>query len=423
MVNANFRALQVAVLLFLTSFVAVAQALQEIAPPYNIKTVSFRKNGENVFPYFRLGESFQLTFDDLYGNEANYYYSITHCNYNWTPSSQLTVNDYLQGFDSQRIQVYQNSFNTLQIYSHYTLSLPNKFTRILLSGNYMLTILNEDREPVFSRKFILYEDLVSVPLQVKRARGMDVIKEKHNMDFSIRTDAFLFQNPLQNVKVALFQNGRFDNAIYNIKPQYTIGNELIYRYDKETQFWAGNEYLYFDNKDIRNAVNNVLRITGGEIYNNILYTNEARANEPYTYFPDINGNFVVNNINLNVSDVFLESDYAWVFFGLSAPAYFGKEDIYIGGMFNNYAKTPEYKMEYNKETGLYEKAVMIKQGFTNYMYILADNRGVVNSKDAIDGNFYQTENNYTVLVYYRENNERYDRVIGMGSANSENIIN
>ncbi|WP_417368253.1 DUF5103 domain-containing protein [Flavobacterium beibuense] len=401
---------------------ANAQVLEEMAPPYNIKTASFMQNGENVYPFFRLGENFTFAFDDLFGNEANYYYTLTHCNYDWT-KSQLTVNEYISGFDNQRIQNYQNSFNTLQIYSHYVLSFPNRFTRIQLTGNYILNILNEDREIVMSRRFVVYEEKVSVPLQVKRARGMNEIQEKHNMDFAIKTNAFIFQMPQQNVKVALFQNGRFDNAIYNVKPQYTIGNDLIYKYDKETQFWAGNEYLYFDNKDIRNAVNNVLRVTGGEIYNNILYANEARGSKPYTYYPDINGNFVTNNSNLNVTDVTLEADYAWVFFKLSAPAYFEKDDIYIGGMFNNYTKTDEYKMEYNEKTGMYEKAVMIKQGFNNYMYIPANSKGKVNGGASPDGNFFQTENDYNVIVYYRENNERYDRVIGFGQANSEDIIN
>jgi hypothetical protein len=409
--------------LLLITAAASAQVQQEVAPPYNIKTASFMRGSENAYPLFRLGEGFEFVFDDLFGNEANYYYSLTHCNYDWTPSTMLTVNDYVEGFDNQRIQNYANSFNTLQIYSRYSLTFPNKFTRIILSGNYILKILNNDREVVFTRRFVVYEEHVSVPLQVRRARDMDVIQEKHNLDFAIRSKNIIFQSPLQNVKVVLMQNGRFDNAIYNIKPQYTIGNELIYKYDRETQFWAGNEYAYFDNKDIRNAVNNVLRITGGEIYNTILYTNEARGSVPYTFFPDINGNFVVRNINLSVTNPFLESDYSWVFFSLSAPAFFEKKDIYIGGMFNNYAKTGEYKLDFNESTGLYEKAVMIKQGFTNFQYIVADKNGKVDGQNAIDGNFYQTENDYNVLVYYRENNERYDRVIGMGAANSENIIN
>lgn len=410
-------------LFFISSVPLSAQVQQEIAPPYNIKTAAFIKDGQNVYPFFKLGDNFSFVFDDLFGNEANYYYSISHCNYDWTPSSQLTVNDYVKGFDNQRIQNYQNSFNTLQIYSRYTLTFPNKFTTLLLSGNYILKILNDDREVVFTRRFVLYQELVGVPVQVKRARDMEVIYEKQNLDFSIKSASINFQSPLQNVKVALLQNGRFDTAIYNIKPQYTIGNDLIYKYNKETQFWGGNEYMYFENKDIRNAVNNVLRITAGEIYNTILYPNEARRGKPYTFYPDVNGNFQTRNINLSVTDPGLESDYTWVFFSLSAPAYYENKDIYIGGMFNNYAKTPEYKMDYNEKTAMYEKAVMIKQGFTNYQYIVADKNGNVDGEHAIDGNFYQTENDYTILVYYRENGERYDRVIGIGTANSQNIIN
>jgi len=413
----------IALILLTLPQLSTAQVQQEIAPPYNIKTVSFTQGGENVFPYFKLGDAFTLNFDDLYGNEANYYYQIQHCNYDWTPSTQITVNDYLQGFDTQRIQVYNNSFNTLQIYSRYTLTFPNNFTKILLSGNYILSILNEEREVVFSRRLIIYQEQVSVPAQVKRARDMDNIQEKHNLDFAVKSESILFQSPLQNVKIAIFQNGRFDNAIYNVKPQYTIGNDLIYKYNKETQFWAGNEYWYFENKDIRNAVNNVARVTAGEIYNSILYTNEARGSKPYTFYPDVNGNFKVNNINQSVSDQNLESDYSWVFFKLSAPALFDKKPIYVGGMFNNYAKTDEYKLEYNEKTNTYEKAVMIKQGFTNYMYITANKDGSVDGRNAVDGNFYQTEDQYDIFVYYRQNNERYDRVIGRGNANSQNIIN
>jgi len=413
----------VAILLLFLSFSLTAQPLQEITPPYNIKTVSFIQNAENLYPYFRLGETFTLQFDDLFGNEANYYYTLQHCNYDWTPSSQLSQNDYLDGFDNQRIQTYNNSFNTLQIFSHYLLTFPNKFTSIRLSGNYMVNILNEDREVVFSRRFIIYEDRVSVPVQVKRSRDMETIQQKHNLDFAIKSESILFQSPLANVKVALFQNGRFDNAIYNVKPQYTIANDLIYKYNKETQFWAGNEYLYYENKLIRNAVANVLSVTAGEIYNTVLYTNEARGNKPYTNWPDVNGNFVIKNASPAVENVAVESDYSWIFFKLSAPAFFDKKSIYVGGMFNNYAKTDEYKLEYNEKLNTYEKAVMIKQGFTNYMYIVTNKDGSVDGEDAPDGNFYQTENQYDILVYYRMNNERYDRVIGRGTANSLNIIN
>ena len=403
-------------LFLLSSIISLAQAEKEIAPPYNIKTITFVQNGQNTIPIFRLGDSFELQFDDLYSTEANYFYTITHCDYDWKPS-QLVKNEYLIGFDDQRIIDYSNSLTTLQLYSHYKLAFPNQLTQFRVSGNYIIKILNDDKEVVFARKFILYEELVSVPMQVKRPRNLSVIDQKHNLEFSIKSATINFQSPLQNVKVMLLQNGRFDTAITNIKPQYTIGNDLIYRYDSETQFWAGNEFLFFENKDIRAANNNIARIdTNGGIYNSHLYTNQARANVPYTYFPDINGNFVVKNINAQRDEI--EADYAWVFFTLSAPNYFGKKSIYINGMFNNFAIGDENKMDYNAEKGIYEKAIMIKQGFTNFQYVISDSKRNIDEENAIDGNFQQTENNYIGLVYYKENNQRYYRIIGRGIASS-----
>lgn len=414
-------------LLFLAPFLLVclssfSQAEKEIVPPYNIKTITFVQNGQNAIPIFRLGDSFQFQFDDLYGNEANYYYTITHCDYDWKPS-QLVKSEYINGFDDQRIQDYTNSFNTLQIYSHYRLSFPNKFTQqFRVSGNYMIKILNDDKEVVFTRKFILYEELVSVPMQVKRARNLNVIEQKQNLDFAIRSATITFQSPLSNIKVMLMQNGKFDNAITNIRPQYTIGNDLIYKYDSETQFWGGNEFLFFENKDIRAANNNIAGVDSKNgIYGAHLYTSTARGNKPYTYYPDINGNFIIKNIGAENNEI--EADYSWVYFTLSAPAYYGKKPIYVNGMFNNYAISDENKMDYNAEKGVYEKAIMIKQGFTNFQYVIADSPGRVDEQNAIDGNFWQTENNYFALIYYRENNQRYDRVIGRGIASSVDITN
>nr|WP_317163798.1 DUF5103 domain-containing protein [Flavobacterium ichthyis] len=348
---------------FLSLFSGKAQVQKEVYPPFNIKTVTFWQNGQNVIPIFRLNENFQFQFDDIYGNESNYYYEIVHCNYDWTPSA-LVKAEYINGFDNQRIIDYENSFNTLQLYSHYRLSFPNQFTQFRVTGNYLIKILNEDREVLFSRKFILYEDLVSVPLQVKRAREVSDINYKHNLDFAVRSQIITFVNPLQNVKVMLLQNGQFNNAIYNIKPQYTLGNDLIYKYDKETQFWAGNEFLNFDNKEIRAVANNIHYVEAKELYHTHLYPNVARASQIYTFAPDINGNFVVRNLYVENNQI--EADYAWVFFLLDAQMVPKNRNVYINGMFNNYAFSPENKMDYNAKTGMYEKALVIKQGFTNY---------------------------------------------------------
>jgi hypothetical protein len=397
------------------------QTALEQDPPFNIKTISFVQNGRNVIPFFKLGDSFEIQFDDLYSDEADYYYTLTHYNADWNLPSNLSKAEYLTGLDNQRIITYQNSFNTLQLYSHYKQVFPNKFNQITKSGNYLLTVLNDENEIIFSRKFVLYEEDIQVGLLVRRSRDFETIDAKHNIELTLNYGDKILQNPIQNVKVTLLQNGNWSTSITGIKPQYTLGSELIYRYNKETQFWGGNECYTIDNKIIRSTNNTVAKVTSGDqIYNTYLYTNTPRKRSVYTYFPDINGNFFIQNANSNYPET--EADYTWVYFSLAMPQEPEKE-VFISGMFTNYALSEEAKMEYNNATKCYEKAILIKQGFTNFFYLLTDKLGNIDHKNAIDGNFFQTENNYTALIYYRGNNDRYDRVIGIGMTNSEEIKN
>lgn len=391
--------------------------IQEKTSNY-IKSAAFMKNNQAVVPFFRLGTSINFEFDDLLAGESDYYYNITQYNYDWSPS-QLSKIDYLDGMDDQRIASYANSFNTLQLYSHYNLTIPNSKYNILKSGNYVLEITNRSEEVMIRRKFIVYEELVNVPVVIKRSRDLGTFTTKQNVDFTIKLGEQTYQNPVQNIKVYIFQNGQWATSISRIKPQYTIGTDLIYKYNKETQFWGGNEFLNFDNKDIRGNNNMIGQVTADEIYNTHLYPNLPRANKPYTFFPDINGSFYPRNINRDNASI--EADYTWVYFTLVSPEAFGKKQIYITGMFNNYEFTSDNLMSYNAETQAYEKALLIKQGFTNFQYTTVNNQRI-DLEDPVDGNFAETENQYQVLVYYRGNNDLYDRVIGIGEGNSENII-
>ena len=66
------------VLPFLFFTCLYGQTAVEQDPPFNIKTLSFVQNGRNVIPFFKLGDLFEFQFDDLYSDEADYYYTITH---------------------------------------------------------------------------------------------------------------------------------------------------------------------------------------------------------------------------------------------------------------------------------------------------------------------------------------------------------
>ncbi|WP_417290292.1 type IX secretion system plug protein domain-containing protein [Corallibacter sp.] len=394
----------------------------EVNPPDYIKTIIFKGSNtqESQLPVLRLGEYISLEFDALNGEEDNYYYKIEHYNFDWTPSP-LARAEFMVGFDNQRIRNYENSFNTFQIYSHYKLTIPNDRTRSLkVSGNYMLKVFNDYDELVFSRKFMVYENGASVGVNIKRFRNVKFIEGKQSVDIVVNATGIRFNNPLQNVKTVIIQNNNLNTAITDLKPQYTIGNELIYKYTNESSFWAGNEYLFFENKDIRAANTGIQSIELKDLYHNYLFTNTVRANKPYTYNPDINGNFLITAIDADNPDI--EADYAWIHFSLLAPKMTDGKSIYVYGNFNNYALEDSNKMTYDDASGAYFTELLLKQGFYSYKYVVVDKNNNID-EGAIGGNFYQTENNYKVLVYYRELGARYDKLIGIGEASSVDISN
>jgi hypothetical protein len=395
--------------------------IQETNPPNYIKTITFKgSQQESQLPILRLGEPIRLEFDALNGKEEDFYYVIEHFNYDWTPSP-LVKSEYLSGFDNQRIFNYQNSFNTYQIYSHYTLQIPNQQTKgILKTGNYIISIWNDTDEMVFSRKFMVYEEAVTVGVSIKRSRDVALIEEKQSVDIVVANNSFNFNNPMETVKTMIIQNNNLNTAIRNVKPQYILGNELTYKYVSETAFWAGNEYRYFETKDVRAASIGIQFIDLQDIYNQYLFVDNSRANQIYTYFPDINGNFVITAIDTD--NVAIEADYTMNHFKLYYPFLKEGQRLYVYGNFNNYALEPENKMTYNPENNIYESVIRMKQGFYNYKYVVVEKNGMLN-EGVISGNYWQTENNYKVLVYYKDLGARYDRLIGVGEGSSVNISN
>ena len=399
-------------------FKGVSQ-VHELDPPEEIKTITFKSNtNQSELPILELNERLYLEFDALNANEDDFYYVIEHFNYDWT-KSRLMKSEYLQGLDNLRIVNYENSFNTYQIYSNYRLQIPNKQTRLKVSGNYLIKIFDQDDELVFSRKFMVYENLANVGLQIKRSRNVAYISSKQSVDFVISASNFRFKNPKETVNTVILQNNNLKTAISGLKPQYTIGNELIYKYNTQTTFWGGNEYLYFENKDVRGTNLGVQFTDLKDIYHSYLYLDIDRSNSSYNYNPDINGGFQITVLDRQNPSI--EADYTVVHFSLRKPELFNKT-VYVYGSYNNYALNELNQMRYNSVSGTYEIAIKLKQGFYNYKYVTVNDKNEL-EEGAICGNFYETENNFKVIVYYRDLGARYDRIVGMGEGTSTQISN
>ncbi len=397
----------------------MAQVQEEISPPPNIRTVIFKGPTEDQFPIVQLGEPIYLEFDDLLASEQDYYYKVVHCDYDWTPST-LLKSQYLSGVDNQRIIDYENSYNTLQPYSNYRLTIPNDNLRLRVSGNYLLEVYNAYNELQFSRRFVVYQNQVQVGATVKRSRDFAFLNERQVVQFTINTSDVQLVNPKQEVKVAILQNYYWPTAIYDIAPQFTLGSELVYKYDQETSFPGGNEYLNFDTKDLRAPSAAISSIEFREVYHHYLFTDRYRYDLPYTYFPDINGDFVIRTLQGDNDS--REAEYSDVHFSLPYTPRLDTDDVYVFGKFNNYTLEASNRMSYNAENGNMELVLRLKQGFYNYKYVQRKSNG---SEDlnSVSGNFHFTENNYLILVYYRNFGDLYDSIIGIGNANSRNISN
>ena len=386
---------------------------------FHIKSFQFLGNKEAIVPIYNLGENVSFSFDDLIGDEANYDYKVIHCNRNWEPSS-LTITEFMEGMELNRIRTLRNSYNSLQSYTNYRSSFSESRLRLLKSGNYILEILNENGEVVLKRKFIMSENSVTVALEPRRLRDLSKAVSKQNIYAIIDSGSMLLHNPTETVKLHLMQNGQFFNVIKDIKPQYILGNQLRFQYDDETSFWGGNEFLFFENNDLRMVTSTVAKVEMNDLYESFLYPDYPKYDKKYSFFPDVNGSFYPNIRNKPATTFPHEADYAWVHFSLNSSKL--ESDVFVGGMFNDYQFTPENKMTYNEENGRYELSLLLKQGYYNYQYYIVNN-GRTDLENSINGNYLETENMYYGIVYYKGQLDRYDRVLGVGKIQAINITN
>ena len=408
-------------LILLISFLSSAQEQKEYTPPENIKSVQFKGgNKRGVFPIVTLGEQISLLFDDINADEADYYYRIKHFNHDWTPS-QLFQNEFLEGYDNLRIENYRTSFNTLQHYTHYRLNIPNNNLQLKVSGNYMIEIYSAYDELIFSRRFCIYENSATVQAAVYRPQNMDRFNTHQSIHFSVTSKGDFFINPEENIKITILQNQQWNDPIKAIKPQYFYGNTLDYRYEAPTQFEGGNEYYFFDTKDLRITTPNIQYANRAKLYETYLKTDIIRNLLDYTYAPDINGEFEIRNI-MQPGDSNIDADYSLVYFSLAYPYKLMKnEELYIYGAFNNFELSNLNKLYFNPALEIYEGVLCLKQGFYNYKYVLNQNGSLI--KNALSGSHTLTENDYLILVYYRNIGSQFDALVGIGKANSFELQN
>ncbi len=349
-----------------------------------------------------------LLFDDIAYDPEQYSVKLIHCDATWQKSA-LRDNDFSVSFNEYNIQEYSYSINTRIPYIHYVFTVP----RVTKSGNYVLKVYRNrnENEVVLTRRFMVYEELFTVgasvvpPTQTEDRRALQQINVAVNYSRVDMTD------PTTQVKVLIRQNQRWDNAKFLAKPTFLNQNAKSIRYepfDGSSTFRAGNEFRFVDLRFIRATGVNIAEV---KVEETVIFAN-ALADKPrpggvYSQYLDLNGQYMVYTNDRPGGNPEVESEYMYTTFYLGADP---GRDIRMLGALTAWGNSPESKMTYDPRTGHYSTSLLLKQGWYDYQYGFVTQDGY--DSDPIEGSFFETENEYEVLVYYRALGSRYDQLAG-----------
>lgn len=368
------------------------------------------------------GDSLILSFDELDEAPENYYYTLIHCNADWTPSD-LLESEYLNGFTEEPIYHYESSFNTIQNYTHYEAIIPGENMQPTLSGNYLLIVFEEGKreQPVLSKRMMILDEKVRIEGDVKRATLLDQRNYQHEIDFKVLHPAYEIDNPFGDIYPVITQNNRWDNAITGLPPVFVKNKELIYDFEEENLFDGGNEYRFFDSKSLRYLSERIKGISFENDTNKItLYTDKKRSFLRYSnLWQDINGKRLIQVQEGTHNGT--EAEYVLTHFSLPYEHQITHGTLYVFGQISDYGFPETHRLIYNDETGLYEADIYLKQGYYNYEYVLLKEDGNAISS-FIEGTHYETKNDYTIYIYHRPTGEQYDQLIGVKKLNSKGLF-
>ena len=363
-------------------------------------------------PVIDLGECVpvNIAFDDLTHEYRRYAYKVEHCNADWSTSGDLFVSDYIDGFNADNvIEHVEQSINTNMLYTHYRFQIPNERCKLKMSGNYRVTIYdaNDDDKAVAECCFMVVEPRMGIKLSVDANTDKGINSRWQQVAMEVKYGEGLSVTDVQRqIYTVVMQNGRWDNAVVNAKSQFVMGDGLRWSHNAQLVFEAGNEYRKFEMLDVRQANMGVEKIDwDGEAYHAYLWPDEPRGS--YVFDEDANGAFYIRNSDNRENNS--TSEYVHVHFTLRSPRLEG--DVFVNGVWTNDLLAAPYKMQYDEGAQCYRLSLLLKQGYYSYQYVWQQSNGQIATVPS-EGSFYQTENRYQALVYYRKLGERADRLVG-----------
>ncbi|MEJ7767008.1 MAG: DUF5103 domain-containing protein [Chitinophagaceae bacterium] len=389
----------------------------------NIKAVKFNVYGNPLaYPVWTLNSAdrMELNFDDIDGNVRNYSYTYQLCNADWSPA-MLSQFDYMSGFSQVRLTNYKISSIALTKYTHYQAILPDRSCMPTRSGNYLLKVFSDGdtSKLLFSRRLLVVVQNVAIAVQVQQPFNGQFFKTHQKIQFSVNTSKLNLVNAMQQVSVCILQNNRWDNYLRNIRPTFIKPGSLEYNTENDCIIPGGREWRWLDLRSFRLQSDRVEKAdydkSGTQVY---IRPDLDRSQQRFVYYRDNNGMFY-NDVTESINPLW-QADFATVHFRYVPPgkAAIAGKNVYLFGELSNYGQAEQAMMRFNDQEGWYEASLFLKQGYYDYSYITKNSNNTNPSFEFTEGNFWDTENNYTILVYYRALGGRSDELIGFTRINS-----
>ena len=353
-------------------------------------------------------ECINISFDDFSHEHKRYAYKLEHCEADWSVSQEIFDSDFCEGFtDGCTIEDSEESINTNTIYTHYRLQIPNTDCKIKASGNYRLTIYDEnEKDTIAEACFCVLEPVMHIELSASGNTDIDTNGQHQQLTAGLKYNGINIINPAKEIYTVFLQNGRWDNAKICVVPQYATNNGMRWEHNKSLIFDGGNEYHKFEILDVSHPGLGIENIQwDGENYQAHIWPDLPRKS--YVYDKDANGAFYIRNSDNIENDI--SSEYVETTFRLQTTQH--KETIYINGVWTNGDFSDKYAMKYNASEGIYENKVKLKQGYYSYQYLMKRADGST-AFVPTEGNFHQTENSYQMLVYCKTTGQRTFRLVG-----------
>ncbi len=357
-----------------------------------------------------------IAFDLLEPEARRLRYSITHCDSRWQPSP-LSAIEYASGFNESRIDDFAYSRATLIPYVNYRLTFPAPDLSPLISGNYLINIFDEDEpaDTILTVPVMVTEQSGNISASVTGRTDFDYNNAHQQLEVAIDTQGLAIADSWNDLSLVIIPNGRPDAATTLSRPMRVNGTVLTYAHDPALTFPAGKEYRRFEtvatSRYLPMGVDRV--IFQAPWYHFRLADDTPRAGHDYVYDQTQHGHFTIGADGTDDPDT--EAEYVKVHFTLDLPEQPGA-DIIIEGDLTGRDTSPSSPglMTFNRVTGRYEAILTLKQGSYNYQYLLRPRSSSSPAMTApIEGDNYQTDNQYTIALYHRPPGSRYDRLLSL----------